>query len=120
MKIIVVNKTKHTKTDYDVYIGRPSIFGNPYPIPVYGRDLSIDLYKAEILCCLRHEMNTVNFNYQNLYKKLEEIANREMVYLVCFCVPKNCHGFVLKDILIHIQNGDIISPDYYDFGDKII
>lgn len=75
-------------SEYDVYIGRPSVWGNPF---VVGRDGSrrtvIDLYRQWLL----------------ERPGLVERARRELVgkRLGCFCAPLPCHG----DVLMEIANG---------------
>ena len=70
---------------YDVYIGRPSPFGNPF---VIGRDgdraAVIGRYRAWLLA----------------QPALVERVRRELVGKVrgCWCAPLPCHGDVLADI----------------------
>lgn len=75
----VVNK--HHKVPYDVYIGRGSIWGNPYVIGKDGdRDEVIDKYEAHLL------------GSPHLLDRLAELQGKR---LACFCAPKRCHGDVL-------------------------
>ena len=84
----VVNKRTHIKTDNDVYIGRGSIWGNPFPINEYqNREKVCRLYKEYI-----------NSNISLLYS-LHELKGKN---LVCYCKPKRCHG----DFLLRIANED--------------
>ena len=62
------------KAPYDVYIGRPSKWGNPFVIGTHGdRDEVCERFKNEILPKL---------NVSSLRGK----------HLVCFCKPQRCHG----------------------------
>lgn len=81
----VLNK-KHNATE-GVYIGRPSIWGNPYEI---GRDGN----RREVLA--RYEI------YLELHSELREKAKAELKGkdLICWCAPLACHG----DILLKIAN----------------
>jgi hypothetical protein len=86
----VVNRTKEP---FDVYIGRPSPFGNPYShksgtlaeFKVRTRDEAIDRYRAWILS----------------QPELFERAKRELKgkVLGCWCLPKRCHGSVLVELI---------------------
>lgn len=97
--IKVVNKKTHIPTANDVYIGRPSPLGNPYPLPQYSRDESIRRYKGEFLRMMELKQNTNHLNYVNCRIELLKIYNMHLkgeVNLVCWCAPLACHGDVIK------------------------
>ena len=73
------------KDKFDIYIGRPSKWGNPFMIGKDGnrRDV-IDKYREWIL------------QQPNLLHDLGELEGK---ILGCWCAPKECHG----DILIKLQ-----------------
>jgi hypothetical protein len=78
----VVNKRV---SEFDVYIGRGSKWGNPFRIGDHGdRDQVIAEYQRYI--CLR----------PNLIAALGELRGKR---LGCFCAPKPCHGDVLVDLV---------------------
>lgn len=69
---------------YDVYIGRPSKWGNPFIIGRDGTRLEvIALYKAHIL------------GRPELLAALPELKGK---VLGCYCAPKPCHGDVLAEL----------------------
>lgn len=69
------------KESYDVYIGRPSEWGNPFIIGVNGdRDQVIEMYKEHIL---------------NSPELLEKLYTLKGMRLGCWCKPLACHGDVL-------------------------
>ena len=71
----------HCKKDpYDVYIGRPSKWGNPFTVEKYGRNKAIELYREWIL------------SQPEILAKLGEIRGKR---LGCWCKPKSCHGDIL-------------------------
>lgn len=80
------------KAPYDVYIGRPSKWGNPYSHKqgtkarylVASRDEAIKAYK-------RHLWDQINSGAINL----EELAALSGKTLGCWCHPKPCHGEVI-------------------------
>ena len=75
------------KEDYDVYIGRGSIWGNPYKIGKDGnRDEVIEKYRKYILA--RPE----------LINRLSELEGK---VLGCWCRPARCHGDVLIELIEH-------------------
>ena len=78
----VVNKRKEC---FDVYIGRGSIWGNPFEIGKDGtREEVIAKYKEYILA------------KPELLARLPELKDK---ILGCYCKPKPCHGDVLIELL---------------------
>lgn len=86
----------HCKRErFDVYIGRPSVWGNPY---VIGRDGS----RAEVL-----RKYTAWIKRQNdLLKRLRELRGK---VLGCWCKPETCHGDVLAALADGLRDDD---PDF--------
>jgi hypothetical protein len=73
------------KSSYDVYIGRPSIWGNPFEIGKDGtREQVIEKYREWIL------------QQPHLLKQLSKLKGKT---LACWCSPLNCHGDVLVDLI---------------------
>lgn len=81
----MVKKVVHCKKEpYDLYIGRPSKWGNPFHIGVDGNRLQvINKYREWIL------------NQPELLKDLHELEN---MTIACWCKPQLCHGDVLKEL----------------------
>ena len=83
-----MNKSRvvHCKKEtYDVYIGRPSIWGNPFVVGKDGdRNQCVELYREWI----------------KIQPKLIERAKKELKdkVLGCWCHPNKCHGDVLLEI----------------------
>jgi Domain of unknown function (DUF4326) len=70
------------RSSYDVYIGRPSKWGNPFEIGRDGtREEVIDKYEAWIM------------RQPELLNALSELRGK---VLGCWCSPKPCHGDVLE------------------------
>ena len=71
--------------DYDVYIGRPTVWGNPYSI---GRDGD----RTEVIEKYR--------KYLASRPDIQEKARVELKgkVLACHCVPQNCHGDLLAAV----------------------
>ncbi len=70
---------------YDVYIGRPSIWGNPFRI---GRDGT----RAGVLHLYRKWIQTE----PQLLARLSELEGKT---LGCHCKPLMCHGDILVELL---------------------
>lgn len=79
-------KVVHCKKEpFDVYIGRPSKWGNPFIAGKDGsRDGVIKKYKRWIL------------KQPELLNSLHELEGK---VLGCWCAPKPCHGDVLIEII---------------------
>lgn len=80
----VVNKFKEP---YDVYIGRGSLWGNPFPINESvgdTREVVIEKYRQHLFQQVKRGDVTV--------QQLLELDGKT---LGCFCKPKACHGDVI-------------------------
>lgn len=75
----------HCKHNYsDVYIGRPSKWGNPFAIGRDGaREEVIEKYREWIM------------TQPNLLSSLGELKGK---ILGCWCAPRACHGDVLAEL----------------------
>lgn len=83
------------KESYDVYIGRPSKWGNPFThldnsthakYKKATRQEAIEAYKDYIL----------NGEGKHLLDNLHELDGK---VLGCWCKPKSCHGDILVEII---------------------
>jgi len=79
------------KASYDVYIGRPSKWGNPYShlahanaIKVATREIAIELYQQKLMKDIKEKKVT-----------LKELAELDGKTLGCWCHPLPCHGSIL-------------------------
>lgn len=89
---IVVN----IKDSYDVYIGRPSIFGNPYKLShTMDRYKAIELFRVYFLDRVNHD--------PQFYLELKKLKGKK---LGCYCKPLACHGDIIaKYIDEEFKNG---------------
>jgi hypothetical protein len=104
MTIKICNNHFHQETDNDIYIARPSIFGNPwshmdskYPdaIKTETRKEAVDNY---IQYFLQQYKNNVEF--KEVVDSLVELHKQKQdINLVCFCSPSLCHGDVIKQFI---------------------
>jgi hypothetical protein len=72
--------------DWDVYVGRPTKWGNPFKV---GRDGTRD----EVI-----EKYRVWGHASGLFEDLPELWDKD---LACWCAPKACHA----DVLLELANG---------------
>lgn len=86
----VVNKTHEP---YDVYIGRGSIFGNPYVIGRDGtREQVIARYEEWFKFLIRDS------------KFVAELKSLKGKKLGCFCSPLLCHGHIIADYVNSLES----------------
>jgi len=90
-----MTRVVHCKKDhYDVYIGRPSKWGNPYT------HISDKETKAEFIVNTREEAITKYKDYilnnEVLMNSLDELKGK---VLGCWCKPKSCHGDILVELI---------------------
>ncbi|HEU0173159.1 MAG TPA: DUF4326 domain-containing protein [Blastocatellia bacterium] len=76
-------ENRRTHHGEGVYIGRPSLLGNPYSVTVYGRQEAIRLYRR----WLWDRINEWDEVYDEL-KRLAELAERGDLTLICWCAPE--------------------------------
>jgi len=82
-------KNKRTYRGEGIYVGRPSLLGNPFSVSVYGKQKAIRLYR-EWLWDRILEQGEV---YGEL-KRLENLAKQDDLTLICWCKNEEtpCHG----------------------------
>jgi len=84
---------RHHALPYDVYIGRGSIWGNPYRIGSDGnRDDVIRKYREWIL------------TQPDLIARLDELDGLK---LGCYCKPNRCHGEILLELIELKKRGEL-------------
>lgn len=82
----------HKKEPYDVYIGRPSLWGNPFS----HREGTLAKYKvANVEEALERYRAWIESNHF-LKSKLWDLKGKR---LGCFCKPKPCHGDILVSLV---------------------
>lgn len=75
------------KEPYDVYVGRPTKWGNPFKV---GRDGT----RREVIAKYRAYL----LEHETLMDELPELRGK---ILACWCAPKACHA----DVLLELANG---------------
>jgi hypothetical protein len=94
-------KVVHVKKEfYDVYVGRPSKWGNPFVIGEHGtRSQIIAKYKDYLMS--NHE----------LLAQLPELTGKT---LACWCHPQPCHA----DILLALANPHNFDNELFSYPKK--
>ncbi len=82
------------KSPYDVFIGRGSIWGNPF---VIGKDGT----RKEVIKKYRVWIET----QPDLISKLSHLKDK---VLGCYCKPNACHGDVLVEMVNELNTVDLL------------
>ena len=81
---MILNRRTDRPRPHEIYIGRPSKWGNPFRLHEGERIRVIALYRADLV----HRLRTGRLTRA----ELAELDGRP---LVCWCAPLACHGHVL-------------------------
>ena len=85
-----MDKVVHCKkSDFDVYVGRPSKWGNPFEI---GKDGT----RSQVIQKYEDWIQT----QPELMDALPELKGK---ILGCWCTPKPCHGEILKKLVDNLD-----------------
>jgi hypothetical protein len=100
-KVVKVNKEP-----YDVFIGRPSKWGNPFSIGMDGnRQEVLEMYER----WLNGEIEAPKHHHWYVPPTKEEILTLKGKILGCFCKPKACHGDILLKIIEKSEMEDFMA-----------
>ena len=78
--VLVVNRVNTYPQAGDVYIGRGSLWGNPWKISKYDS-------RAQVIEKYRYWIDN---------DRVEKLKRLNPTRLVCYCAPLPCHGDILK------------------------
>ena len=88
-----VTKVVHCKkSDYDVYIGRPTKWGNPFS----HKEDTVAEFRVENRCEAIQRYEKWILTQPHLIRSLIELKGKT---LGCWCSPKPCHGNVLTKLI---------------------
>lgn len=90
----------HCKREpFDVYIGRPSKWGNPYPLNDQSRGATLTLYRQWIM------------NRPELMAALPELNG---MILGCWCSPNKCHGDILAELVRQFPYNEMLGWSWWE------
>ena len=113
-KINVIN-IKTSKIDQTLWtkIDRTTPIGNPFYKGT--REENIQKYRSYLWKILS---NPDQIKYEKFEIYFNQICNKvlagETVYLACWCAPKACHGYILKDAILWSINGSNPGAEIFD------
>lgn len=106
MKIKIVNKRFYKGNG--IYVGRPSILGNPYThikdkktkaeFIVSNRDEAVERYREWI----KEQWRSNPFVEKELFRITEIAIKNDEVTLICWCSPLRCHCEYVAKMIIYI------------------
>jgi hypothetical protein len=89
----------HCKREkYDVYIGRPSFWGNPFTHIRDKNTLAVHLVKDRKEALEKYREYVLSS--REMIKRLPELKGK---ILGCWCHPRPCHGEVLIQLLREVE-----------------
>jgi hypothetical protein len=94
-------ENKRTYRGSGVYIGRPSLLGNPYSVREYGRQEAIRLYRLWLWARIKEQGEV----YAEL-KRLAELAKQGDLTLICWCAPEPYHGAMVRRSIEWLNSGE--------------
>jgi hypothetical protein len=87
--VVNIHKTPVAMYSKDyVYIGRPTIFGNPFDVKTHGRKKCLVMFEEYF----KHKIANVS----SFKSAVHELKGKT---LGCFCKPAGCHGDIIKRYL---------------------
>lgn len=85
------------KKKFDVYIGRPSKWGNPYTHIQDGKTLAKYIVGSRDEAIESYREWITNGDGKHLLDDINELNGKT---LGCWCKPKSCHGDVLVELAL--------------------
>ena len=86
-----------------VYVGRPSVFGNPFRLQDgYSREESLRLYREY----LREKLAEGGKLAEAVDRLVETARRRGRLSLVCWCAPKPCHAEAIAEEVARRLEGE--------------
>lgn len=85
------------KESFDVYIGRPTKWGNPFTHIDNGKTLAKYIVSSREEAIEKYEEWITTGEGKHLLDDLHELKNKT---LGCWCKPKSCHGDVLNKLIL--------------------
>ena len=97
LEVHVVNRKTYTGKDA-IYVGRPSVLGNPFTVRQHGEGVCIEKYKDWLNIQWMTGNQVVKAEINRLTDMLIEQGS---LTLMCWCHPKPCHADVLAKALLN-------------------
>lgn len=101
----ICNVVHCKKKKYDIYIGRPSKWGNPFThLKSDKKTLAKYVTNTREEAIEKYEDWILNGDGKYLLNDLEELYGKT---LGCWCKPKKCHGDILVKLIYNLKKNKI-------------
>ena len=100
--ITIVNK-HHDRNG--IYVGRPTVLGNPYTSREYTRPDAIARYRI----WLRQQWQRHGEVYAALLQLARLYTAHEQLTLLCWCAPQRCHAEVIREAVLGIVQHGLVE-----------
>ena len=100
--ITIVNKHHGSS---GVYVGRPTVLGNPYTLEVYTRTDAIARYRI----WLRQQWQRQGEVHAALLQLARRYHERGELTLLCWCAPRRCHAEVIREAVLGIVQHGLVE-----------
>jgi hypothetical protein len=88
------NLRKEQKLSNDIYIGRGSVWGNPFTHITHKETKAEHIVKSRKEAIEKYREYILN--KPELLNRLTELKDKR---LFCYCKPKSCHGDILIELI---------------------
>ena len=100
--ITIVNKHQSSS---GVYVGRPTVLGNPYTLEAYTSTDTIARYRI----WLRQQWQRHGEVHAALLQLARLYTEREQLTLLCWCAPRRCHAEVIREAVLGIVQHGLVE-----------
>lgn len=104
-EMVIVGRVGHKTTEghIPVFIGRPSVLGNPFLMRgEQDREIVVQSYRKYLWDCKKRNDPV----WQEVEHLAKMVKNGKKLELKCFCSPKKCHGDVIAKAIEYINSGE--------------
>jgi hypothetical protein len=100
--ISIVNQQHGARTG--VYVGRPTVLGNPYRVEELGREQAVARYRV----WLRQQWQLGGAPRAQLLALARQYKAAGQLVLSCWCAPRQCHAEVIRDAVLGIVQKGLV------------
>jgi hypothetical protein len=100
--ITIVNK-HHDRNG--IYVGRPTVLGNPSTLQAYTRTDAIARYRI----WLRQQWQRQGEVHAALLQLARRYTERGDLTLACWCAPQRCHAEVIREAVLGIVQHGLVE-----------
>ena len=95
---------QHHGASTGVYVGRPTVLGNPYRVQVWNRAQAVEQYRA----WLRRQWQAGGQVQAALLELARAYKAQGTLTLICWCAPRRCHAEVVREAVLGIVKHGLV------------